>query len=175
VNAGFMVTSATSLRPHRPAVVGRIILQQKNRLLVVDMTASSQIVENSRTVFFFGLNAKVEMTPVMALEDLEKGLSNIEGIVQRYGWRRALDCPDLRPHDRERFILCSSAVHDQGFKASAVVLSLRAKMHQVGPFLDDLAGHTSSFSSATMPPTGRGLLSVLLVAHLFHPIDRLAI
>jgi hypothetical protein len=30
------------------------------------------------------LNAKVEMVPVMALEDLEQGLSNIEGIVQRY-------------------------------------------------------------------------------------------
>jgi len=35
--------------------------------------------------FFFGLNAKVEMMPVMALEDLEQGLSGIQGIVQRYG------------------------------------------------------------------------------------------
>jgi hypothetical protein len=35
--------------------------------------------------FFFGLNAKVEMMPVMALEDLQKGLSSVEGIVQRYG------------------------------------------------------------------------------------------
>ena len=34
---------------------------------------------------FFGLNAKVEMVPVMALEDLQQGLSSIEGIVQRYG------------------------------------------------------------------------------------------
>jgi hypothetical protein len=50
----------------------------------VDMTASSQIVEIAER-FFFGLNAKVEMMPVMALEDLQQGLSSIEGIVQRYG------------------------------------------------------------------------------------------
>ena len=50
----------------------------------MDMTASSQIVEMAER-FFFGLNAKVEMVPVMALEDLEQGLSSIEGIVQRYG------------------------------------------------------------------------------------------
>jgi hypothetical protein len=36
--------------------------------------------------FFFGLNAKVEMVPVMALEDLQRGLSNIDGIVQRKRW-----------------------------------------------------------------------------------------
>jgi hypothetical protein len=48
------------------------------------MTASSQVVEVAER-FFFGLNAKVEMMPVMALEDLEQGLSSIEGIVQRYG------------------------------------------------------------------------------------------
>jgi hypothetical protein len=43
-----------------------------------------QIVEIAER-FFFGLNAKVEMVPVMALEDLQKGLSSIEGIVRRYG------------------------------------------------------------------------------------------
>jgi hypothetical protein len=48
------------------------------------MTASSQVVEVAER-FFFGLNAKVEMMPVMALEDLEQGLSSIEGIVQCYG------------------------------------------------------------------------------------------
>ena len=57
---------------------------ERGGLLVVDMTASSQIVEIAER-FFFGLNAKVEMMPVMALEDLEQGLSSIQGIVQRYG------------------------------------------------------------------------------------------
>ena len=58
---------------------------ERGGLIVVDMTASSQVVEIAER-FFFGLNAKVEMMPVMALEDLEQGLSSIEGIVQRYGW-----------------------------------------------------------------------------------------
>jgi hypothetical protein len=57
---------------------------ERGGLLVVNMTSSSQIVETAER-FFFGLNAKVEMMPVMALEDLEQGLSSIEGIVQRYG------------------------------------------------------------------------------------------
>ena len=57
---------------------------ERGGLLVVDMTASSQIVEMAER-FFFGLNAKVEMVPVMALQDLQQGLSGIEGIVQRYG------------------------------------------------------------------------------------------
>jgi hypothetical protein len=39
--------------------------------MVVDMTSSSQIVEIAER-FFFGLNAKVEMVPVMALEDLRR-------------------------------------------------------------------------------------------------------
>ena len=37
----------------------------------MDMTASSQVVEIAER-FFFGLNAKVEMMPVMALEDLDQ-------------------------------------------------------------------------------------------------------
>ena len=57
---------------------------ERGGLIVVDMTASSQVVEVAER-FFFGLNAKVEMMPVMALEDLEQGLSSIEGIIQRYG------------------------------------------------------------------------------------------
>lgn len=57
---------------------------ERGGLPVVDMTASSQVVEVAER-FFFGLNAKVEMMPVMALEDLEQDLSSIEGIVQRYG------------------------------------------------------------------------------------------
>ena len=49
----------------------------------MDITASSQVVEIAER-FFFGLNAKVEMMPVMALEDPEQSWSSIEGIVQRY-------------------------------------------------------------------------------------------
>jgi hypothetical protein len=57
---------------------------ERGGLIVVDMTSSSQIVEIAER-FFFGLNAKVELFPVMALEDLQQGLSGIQGIVQRYG------------------------------------------------------------------------------------------
>ena len=57
---------------------------ERGGLIVVDMASSSQIVEIAEQ-FFFGLNAKVEMVPVMALEDLQQGLSGIQGIVQRYG------------------------------------------------------------------------------------------
>ena len=35
--------------------------------------------------FFFGLNARIEMVPVMDAEDLQKGLSEVQGIIQRYG------------------------------------------------------------------------------------------
>src|SRR5215468_7395973 len=51
---------------------------------VVDMSASSQVVEIAER-FFFGLNAKVEMTPVMAVADIEKGLAAVPGIIERYG------------------------------------------------------------------------------------------
>jgi hypothetical protein len=51
---------------------------------VVNMEDSSQIAEIAER-FFFGLNARVEMVPVMAAEDLQKGLSGIQGIVERYG------------------------------------------------------------------------------------------
>jgi len=39
---------------------------------VVDMKESSQVVEIAER-FFFGLKARVEIVPVMALEDLQKG------------------------------------------------------------------------------------------------------
>jgi hypothetical protein len=51
---------------------------------VVDMKDSSQVAEIGER-FFFSLNAKVEMIPVMAMEDLQKGLSGVQGIIQRYG------------------------------------------------------------------------------------------
>jgi hypothetical protein len=50
----------------------------------MDMNDSSQIAEIAER-FFFGLNAKVDMVPVMAMEDLQKGLSGMQGIIQRYG------------------------------------------------------------------------------------------
>jgi hypothetical protein len=52
-------------------------------LLVFDMRESSQVAETAER-FFFGLNASVEMTPVMAAEDLRKGLSGVEDIAKNY-------------------------------------------------------------------------------------------
>jgi hypothetical protein len=51
---------------------------------VVDMTSSSQVVGIAER-FFFGLNARIEMVPVMAMEDIKQGLSGIEEIIRRYG------------------------------------------------------------------------------------------
>ena len=51
---------------------------------VVEMKKSSQVVEIAER-FFFGLNARIDMVPVMAVEDLQKGLSGVQGIIQRYG------------------------------------------------------------------------------------------
>jgi hypothetical protein len=51
---------------------------------VVNMDQSSQVAEIAER-FFFGLNARIEMVPVMAAEDLQKGLSGIQGIIERYG------------------------------------------------------------------------------------------
>jgi hypothetical protein len=53
-------------------------------LFVVDMKESSQVAEIAEC-FFFGLNARIEMVPVMAAEDLQKSLSGVQGIIQRYG------------------------------------------------------------------------------------------
>ena len=53
-------------------------------LFVVDMKESSQVAEIAER-FFFGLNARIEMVPVMGAEDLQKGLSGLQGIIQRYG------------------------------------------------------------------------------------------
>lgn len=51
--------------------------------LVINMADSSQIVQVAER-FFFGLNARVEFVPVMAAEDLQKGLSAVPQIIQRY-------------------------------------------------------------------------------------------
>ncbi|MGE5271177.1 MAG: DUF3303 family protein [Thiohalocapsa sp.] len=51
--------------------------------IVVNMDDSSQIVQIAER-FFFGLSARVEMVPVMAAEDLQRGLSAARDIVERY-------------------------------------------------------------------------------------------
>lgn len=51
---------------------------------IVQMQESSQLAEIAER-FFFGLNAKIDMVPVMAPEDLHKGLSGMKGIVEQYG------------------------------------------------------------------------------------------
>ncbi len=53
-------------------------------LFVIDMQESSQVAEIAER-FFFGLNARIEMVPVMTAEDLRKGLSGVQSIIQRYG------------------------------------------------------------------------------------------
>jgi hypothetical protein len=51
---------------------------------VVDMRESSQIAEIAERLFF-GVNAKIELVPVMTADDLRKGLSGVQGTIQRYG------------------------------------------------------------------------------------------
>jgi hypothetical protein len=50
---------------------------------VVDMQESPQIAEIAER-FFLGLNARVEMVPVMNADDLQKALSSIEATIHRY-------------------------------------------------------------------------------------------
>jgi hypothetical protein len=52
-------------------------------LLVFDMRESSQVAEVAERLFF-GLGARIEMTPVMNAEDLQKGLSGIETTIATY-------------------------------------------------------------------------------------------
>lgn len=51
---------------------------------VVDMHESAQVAEIAER-FFFGLNARIEMVPVMAADDLKKALSGVEDTIRRYG------------------------------------------------------------------------------------------
>ena len=48
------------------------------------MQESSQVAAIAER-FFFGLNAHIEMVPVMTAADLQKGLSGMPGILERYG------------------------------------------------------------------------------------------
>jgi hypothetical protein len=50
----------------------------------VDMKESTQVAEIGER-FFFGLNTRIEMVPVIAAEDLQKGLSGVQGIIEHYG------------------------------------------------------------------------------------------
>jgi hypothetical protein len=66
---------------------GYFYLQEEGKrggFFVVDMQESSQIAEIAER-FFLGLNAQVELVPVMAADDLLKGLSSVAGTIQRYG------------------------------------------------------------------------------------------
>ena len=51
---------------------------------VVNMRESSQIAEIAERLFF-GVNAKIELVPVMTADDLRKGLSGVQATIQRYG------------------------------------------------------------------------------------------
>ena len=57
---------------------------QRAGFFIVDMRESSQVAEIAER-FFYGLNARVEMTPVMNADDLQKALSGAQTIAQRYG------------------------------------------------------------------------------------------
>jgi len=51
---------------------------------VVNMQESSQIADIAERLFF-GVNAKIELVPVMTADDLRKGLSGVQETIQRYG------------------------------------------------------------------------------------------
>jgi hypothetical protein len=57
---------------------------ERGGFFIVEMQDSSQIAEIAER-FFFGLNAKIEMVPVMTPEDLQKALSGMQHTIQRYG------------------------------------------------------------------------------------------
>ena len=57
---------------------------ERGGFLVIDMRESLQVAEIAER-FFFGLNAKIEMVPVMAADDLQKALAGVQGTIQRYG------------------------------------------------------------------------------------------
>jgi hypothetical protein len=57
---------------------------ERSGFFVVDMRESSQVADIAER-FFFVLNAKIEMTPVMNADDLQKALSSVRGTIQRYG------------------------------------------------------------------------------------------
>jgi hypothetical protein len=59
---------------------------QRTVYLVVNINDASEIVKIAEP-FFLAFNAKVELTPVMTSEDLEKGFRNLESLVSKYSQR----------------------------------------------------------------------------------------
>jgi hypothetical protein len=57
---------------------------ERGGFLVLNMQDSSQIASIAER-FFIGLNAKVQLVPVMGPDDLQKALSGLQAIAQRYG------------------------------------------------------------------------------------------
>jgi hypothetical protein len=57
---------------------------ERGGFFIVDIRESSQVAEIAER-FFFGLNAKIEMTPVMNADDLQKALTSVPGTIHRYG------------------------------------------------------------------------------------------
>jgi hypothetical protein len=57
---------------------------ERGGFLIVDMQESAQVAEIAER-FFFGLNARIEMTPVMDVDDLQKALSGVPETIRRYG------------------------------------------------------------------------------------------
>ena len=58
---------------------------ERGGLFVVNMQDGSEVALVAERLFH-GLNASIEMTPVMTGEDLQKAMgSNMEGIVKRFG------------------------------------------------------------------------------------------
>jgi len=57
---------------------------ERGGFFVVNMQDSSQIADIAERLFF-GLNAKIELVPVMTADDLRKGLSGVQATIQRYG------------------------------------------------------------------------------------------
>ncbi len=51
---------------------------------IVNMAESSQIADTAERLFF-GLNAKIELVPVMNADDLRNGLSGVQETIRRYG------------------------------------------------------------------------------------------
>jgi hypothetical protein len=51
---------------------------------IMNMQDSSEIAGVSERIFF-GLNAEIDMIPVMTAEELAKGLTDIERIIENYG------------------------------------------------------------------------------------------
>jgi len=50
---------------------------------IVNMHDSSEIADIAERLFF-GLNAKIELAPVMTIDDLRKGLSGVQKTIRRY-------------------------------------------------------------------------------------------